>query len=771
MSFGWDESSDDESCREQQRVGSRASKDGVEAASALSQTSRTRVARGGRQSMELSPMPCTLAGCSPSLIQPGAAHNARAGRATSDAVQGAASGGSLSNSCGRATQPQNADRQPPRGLKRPLGKFSKTSAAKRRVRRPFSAAEEASLARGVATHGVGNWKPILDEPQLSFESYRNNTDLKDKWRNMQKPKQQPAQLRFWPLPAAAAPATEPQPSDGPVGPMTDAIALGAEAATVVGGVAELDEVDVQVEEYSSPENESASETEQDDGAGMGQPRTAVLPSGVAAAEADADATVAGVREAMVVEVGDAWPGLDEALVIVESKDLLSGLEERTPEEGNGLLVSVGEETDSGWEAFVASEGELVSGEEEEEEEAAATTAAGVVEAVAVQAVSHVEVSAVVGAVAAEAAAEMGLAMPSDGVGGLGAAIAAGEVHQPPCLRMHEEGTGEALPPRAACNPTKSYAAVSEAVVGAAAQALPSSAVGATHTAAFHTHPVPSSVRPAAGSAPLHFVRIPAAAESAKRRRLELHSPTEVEVDGWPLSSQDLVREGACTPPLEIKSPTDDDSRAASPLSVDTVEAEGHAGWREERRVHWAPGASLCSVREYEVEPSQEEEWHTEWLARFQQRSRRRRRGRGADGGRAAGEHGEAAGPEALLCEEELEEEEGDDEGECEDDAPIRGTAGGRPFPGPPISPLRSAMRQTQCLARPAVEESPCPPVTCTGFSTRHVSRWQPATARPTQQPPPSGSRKALASRGQLMGRMLRDTAVGQSSPEWLFSAW
>ena len=50
--------------------------------------------------------------------------------------------------------------------------------------RPFSAAEEDELRRGVALHGTGAWAAILRTG--SFAAQRTNVDLKDKWRNMVK---------------------------------------------------------------------------------------------------------------------------------------------------------------------------------------------------------------------------------------------------------------------------------------------------------------------------------------------------------------------------------------------------------------------------------------------------------------------------------------------------------------------------------------------------------------------------------------------------------
>lgn len=53
----------------------------------------------------------------------------------------------------------------------------------RRLKRPFSAEEEANLREGVRRYGVGNWRLIL--MGYSFAN-RTAVDLKDKWRNIQK---------------------------------------------------------------------------------------------------------------------------------------------------------------------------------------------------------------------------------------------------------------------------------------------------------------------------------------------------------------------------------------------------------------------------------------------------------------------------------------------------------------------------------------------------------------------------------------------------------
>ncbi|KAK1363707.1 putative transcription factor MYB-HB-like family [Heracleum sosnowskyi] len=49
----------------------------------------------------------------------------------------------------------------------------------------WSADEEDALRDGVTKHGVGKWRDILDDPELSTALIlRTNVDLKDKWRNM-----------------------------------------------------------------------------------------------------------------------------------------------------------------------------------------------------------------------------------------------------------------------------------------------------------------------------------------------------------------------------------------------------------------------------------------------------------------------------------------------------------------------------------------------------------------------------------------------------------
>lgn len=45
----------------------------------------------------------------------------------------------------------------------------------------WTSEEEAALRAGVARHGVGNWRMILNDPELSFTlRYRSNVDLKVK---------------------------------------------------------------------------------------------------------------------------------------------------------------------------------------------------------------------------------------------------------------------------------------------------------------------------------------------------------------------------------------------------------------------------------------------------------------------------------------------------------------------------------------------------------------------------------------------------------------
>uniref|UniRef100_A0A1J3J3V5 MYB transcription factor n=1 Tax=Noccaea caerulescens TaxID=107243 RepID=A0A1J3J3V5_NOCCA len=47
--------------------------------------------------------------------------------------------------------------------------------------------EENALLAGIAKHGVGKWSEIVDDPVLSAQlAGRNNIQLKDKWRNIQK---------------------------------------------------------------------------------------------------------------------------------------------------------------------------------------------------------------------------------------------------------------------------------------------------------------------------------------------------------------------------------------------------------------------------------------------------------------------------------------------------------------------------------------------------------------------------------------------------------
>ncbi|CAD6341697.1 unnamed protein product [Miscanthus lutarioriparius] len=53
------------------------------------------------------------------------------------------------------------------------------------LKQRWTSEEEAALRAGVARHGVGNWRMILNDPELSSTlRYRSNVDLKDKWRNM-----------------------------------------------------------------------------------------------------------------------------------------------------------------------------------------------------------------------------------------------------------------------------------------------------------------------------------------------------------------------------------------------------------------------------------------------------------------------------------------------------------------------------------------------------------------------------------------------------------
>ncbi|KAF8704897.1 hypothetical protein HU200_031138 [Digitaria exilis] len=49
----------------------------------------------------------------------------------------------------------------------------------------WTSEEEGALRTGVAKHGVGNWRTILNDPELGpILCSRSNVDLKDKWRNM-----------------------------------------------------------------------------------------------------------------------------------------------------------------------------------------------------------------------------------------------------------------------------------------------------------------------------------------------------------------------------------------------------------------------------------------------------------------------------------------------------------------------------------------------------------------------------------------------------------
>jgi hypothetical protein len=55
----------------------------------------------------------------------------------------------------------------------------------KRHRRFWSRAEELDLVRGVRKYGKGAWKRILQDELLKFDT-RSATDLKDKWRNLEK---------------------------------------------------------------------------------------------------------------------------------------------------------------------------------------------------------------------------------------------------------------------------------------------------------------------------------------------------------------------------------------------------------------------------------------------------------------------------------------------------------------------------------------------------------------------------------------------------------
>ncbi|KAJ7544551.1 hypothetical protein O6H91_09G082600 [Diphasiastrum complanatum] len=67
-------------------------------------------------------------------------------------------------------------------LKQPA---STANQAYRRRRRKWSKSEEDTLREGVARHGKGRWKLILQEHLDIFED-RTEVDLKDKWRNIEK---------------------------------------------------------------------------------------------------------------------------------------------------------------------------------------------------------------------------------------------------------------------------------------------------------------------------------------------------------------------------------------------------------------------------------------------------------------------------------------------------------------------------------------------------------------------------------------------------------
>ena len=49
-----------------------------------------------------------------------------------------------------------------------------------RVRQRWSDEETAELMRGVAVHGVGKWKQILEHPDYNFLPGRTGVDLKDR---------------------------------------------------------------------------------------------------------------------------------------------------------------------------------------------------------------------------------------------------------------------------------------------------------------------------------------------------------------------------------------------------------------------------------------------------------------------------------------------------------------------------------------------------------------------------------------------------------------
>ncbi|XWS12098.1 hypothetical protein CRYUN_Cryun37aG0061200 [Craigia yunnanensis] len=49
----------------------------------------------------------------------------------------------------------------------------------------WTADEEEALLAGIAKHGPGKWKNILQDPDFApFLTHRSNIDLKDKWQNL-----------------------------------------------------------------------------------------------------------------------------------------------------------------------------------------------------------------------------------------------------------------------------------------------------------------------------------------------------------------------------------------------------------------------------------------------------------------------------------------------------------------------------------------------------------------------------------------------------------
>lgn len=121
------------------------------------------------------------------------------------------------------------------------------------------------------------------------------------------------------------------------------------------------------------------------------------------------------------------------------------------------------------------------------------------------------------------------------------------------------------------------------------------------------------------------------------------------------------------PPLERKNSTDD-SQTSSPLECD-CRAAGDAACprrdcRGERHVSWAPDDTLCAVREYEIE-SEEEGLDKEWRLAFTQRTRRHRKEMASGSAevslRPYGSSGaQLTGMNALMCDEELADEEEED---------------------------------------------------------------------------------------------------------------